>query len=87
VVSLSLGDSCQFRVGGLKRGDPTQSFRLGCGDALVLGGEARLAFHGVDRVMAGTSTLLAEGGRINVTLRRVTGSNTSSASGNLGDAE
>jgi alkylated DNA repair protein (DNA oxidative demethylase) len=87
VVSLSLGDCCLFRVGGLKRGDPTQSFRLGGGDALVLGGEARLAFHGVDRVLAGTSTLLAEGGRINVTLRRVTGRNTSSASGNLGGAE
>jgi alkylated DNA repair protein (DNA oxidative demethylase) len=86
VVSLSLGDSCLFRVGGLKRGDPTQSFRLASGDALVLGGEARLAFHGVDRVTAGTSTLLAEGGRINLTLRRVTGSKTSSASGNLGGA-
>jgi len=87
VVSLSLGDSCLFRVGGLKRGDPTRSFRLGSGDALVLGGEARLAFHGVDHVMAGTSSLLAEGGRINVTLRRVTGSNTSSASGTLGGAK
>jgi alkylated DNA repair protein (DNA oxidative demethylase) len=86
VVSLSLGDSCLFRVGGLKRGEPTQSFRLASGDTLVLGGEARLAFHGVDRVMAGTSSLLAEGGRINVTLRRVTGSKTSSASGNRGGA-
>jgi len=72
VVSLSLGDSCQFRVGGLKRGDPTRSFRLNSGDLLVLGGGTRLAFHGVDRVYPGTSTLLAEGGRINLTLRRVT---------------
>ena len=46
--------------------------RLASGDALVLGGEARLAFHGVDRIMPGTSTLLPEGGRINLTLRRVT---------------
>lgn len=72
VVSLSLGDSCLFRVGGRKRGDPTRSFRLASGDALVLGGGARLAFHGVDRIYPGTSALLAEGGRINVTLRRVT---------------
>jgi DNA oxidative demethylase len=72
VVSLSLGDSCRFRVGGLKRGDPTRSLRLHSGDALVLGGGARLAFHGVDRIEPGTSTLLAEGGRINLTLRRVT---------------
>jgi DNA oxidative demethylase len=72
VVSLSLGDTCLFRIGGNKRGDPTHSFRLASGDALVLGGEARLAFHGVDRIMAGTSVLLPEGGRINLTLRRVT---------------
>jgi DNA oxidative demethylase len=72
VVSLSLGDTCLFRIGGLKRSDPTRSLRLASGDALVLGGPARLAFHGVDRIMPGTSTLLAEGGRINLTLRRVT---------------
>jgi DNA oxidative demethylase len=72
VVSLSLGDSCLFRVGGLKRGDPTRSFRLNSGDVVVLGGAARLAFHGVDRIYPGTSTLLAEGGRINLTMRRVT---------------
>jgi alkylated DNA repair protein (DNA oxidative demethylase) len=72
VVSLSLGDTCLFRVGGDKRSDPTRSLKLASGDALVLGGEARLAFHGVDRIMPGTSTLLPEGGRINVTLRRVT---------------
>jgi DNA oxidative demethylase len=71
VVSLSLGDSCLFRVGGQKRNDPTRSFRLNSGDVVVLGGAARLAFHGVDRIYAGTSTLLAGGGRINLTLRRV----------------
>jgi alkylated DNA repair protein (DNA oxidative demethylase) len=72
VVSLSLGDSCLFRIGGAKRNDPTRAFRLASGDAVVLGGSARLAFHGVDRIISGTSTLLPEGGRINLTLRRVT---------------
>jgi alkylated DNA repair protein (DNA oxidative demethylase) len=72
VISLSLGDTCLFRIGGHKRGDPTRSFRLASGDALVLGGSARLAFHGVDRILPGTSTLLAEGGRFNLTLRRAT---------------
>ena len=72
VVSLSIGDSCLFRIGGLKRGEPTRSFRLNSGDVLVLGGKARLAFHGVDRIYPGTSTLLAEDGRINLTMRRVT---------------
>jgi DNA oxidative demethylase len=81
VVSLSLGDTCLFRIGGSKRGDPTRTLRLASGDALVLGGDARLAFHGVDRIMPGTSTLLPSyalrasegaGTRINLTLRRVT---------------
>ena len=72
VVSVSLGDSCLFRVGGLKRGDPTRALRLHSGDIVVLGGDARLAFHGVDRIYPGTSRLLPQGGRINLTLRRVT---------------
>jgi alkylated DNA repair protein (DNA oxidative demethylase) len=72
VVSVSLGDSCLFRIGGSKRADPTRSFRLHSGDVVVLGGDARLAFHGVDRIYAGTSTLLWQGGRINLTMRRVT---------------
>jgi alkylated DNA repair protein (DNA oxidative demethylase) len=72
VVSLSLGATGLFRVGGLKRSDPTRSLRLASGDAVVLGGEGRLAYHGVDRILPGTSTLLDEGGRINLTLRRVT---------------
>src|SRR3954449_11429247 len=72
VVSLSLGDTGLFRVGGSKRGDPTRSLRLASGDAVVLGGEGRLAFHGGDRILPGTSTLLPQGGRINLTLRRVT---------------
>lgn len=72
VVSLSLGDTALFRIGGLKRTDPTTSFRLSSGDAMALAGESRLAFHGVDRIYPGTSTLLPKGGRINLTLRRVT---------------
>jgi DNA oxidative demethylase len=72
VVSLSLGDAALFRIGGVTRKAPTRSFRLQSGDAMILEGPARLAFHGVDRIIAGSSTLLSEGGRINLTLRRVT---------------
>ena len=72
VVSLSLGDAALFRIGGVKRSDPTRSLRLSSGDAVVLGGESRLAFHGVGRIINGTSALLTEGGRFNLTLRRVT---------------
>ncbi|MGH6861970.1 MAG: alpha-ketoglutarate-dependent dioxygenase AlkB, partial [Phyllobacterium sp.] len=74
VVSVSLGDTCLFRFGGTRRNDPTQSLKLSSGDVVVLGGEGRLAFHGVDRIYAGTSTLLKNTGRINLTLRRVTAS-------------
>ena len=72
VVSLSLGDTALFRVGGLARSAATRSFRLASGDAISLASEGRLAFHGVDRIVAGSSTLLPQGGRINLTLRRVT---------------
>ena len=72
VVSVSLGDDCRFRVGGTERGGPTASIRLASGDVFVLGGAARLAYHGVDRIYPQSSTLLKNGGRINLTLRRVT---------------
>lgn len=72
VVSVSLGDTCRFRIGGTTRGGRTMSFDLASGDALTLSGPSRLAFHGVDRVYADTSSLLKKGGRINLTLRRVT---------------
>ena len=71
VVSISLGDACLFRIGGTERKDPTKSFRLESGDIVVLGGASRLRFHGVDRIYPSTSTLLKNGGRINLTLRRV----------------
>ncbi|TWG88962.1 alkylated DNA repair protein (DNA oxidative demethylase) [Mesorhizobium sp. J18] len=72
VVSVSLGDSCLFRIGSIHRRDRTVSFKLESGDVVVLGGESRLAFHGVDRIYPSTSTLLKNGGRINLTMRRVT---------------
>lgn len=71
VVSISLGNSCLFRVGGVNRTDPTMSLKLKSGDVFVIGGEGRLCFHGVDRIYPSTSTLLKNGGRINLTLRRV----------------
>lgn len=71
VLSVSLGNTCLFRVGGTRRTDRTLSFKLSSGDIVVLGGEGRLCFHGVDRIYPSTSTLLKNGGRINLTLRRV----------------
>ena len=71
VVSVSLGCDAAFHVGGSRRTDAKQRLTLRSGDVVVLGGAARMAFHGVDRVVDGTSDLLAEGGRFNLTLRRV----------------
>jgi alkylated DNA repair protein (DNA oxidative demethylase) len=72
VVSLSLGDTALFRIGTSERTGPTQSIKLQSGDGLIFGGPARLDFHGIDRIYKKTSTLLNEGGRFNLTLRRVT---------------
>ena len=75
VVSVSLGDRALFRIGGPARSDRTASLWLQSGDVCVLGGPARRAYHGVDRTVPGSSTLLSDafpdGGRINLTLRRV----------------
>jgi DNA oxidative demethylase len=71
VLSVSLGDEGLFRVGGLERGGPTSSIWLKSGDVLRMGGEARLAYHGVDRIRFGSSRLLPREGRINLTLRVV----------------
>ncbi len=72
VLSVSLGDTAVFRVGGRTRRAPTTRLELASGDVVLLAGEDRLAFHGVDRIIPGSSDLLEEGGRFNLTLRRVT---------------
>ncbi len=72
VVSVSLGSRALFRLGGLERSGSTSSMRLASGDVVVLGGKSRRAYHGVDRIYPDSSTLVPGGGRINLTLRRVT---------------
>jgi len=80
ILNISLGDTAVFRLGGPSRRDPTRSFRVSSGTVMVFGGAARSVFHGVDRILAGSSTVLADGGmdragvaaegRLNLTLRR-----------------
>lgn len=72
VVSISLGDDGLFRIGNATRGGRTQSLWLRSGDVMVMGNQARLLYHGIDRIAPGTSTLLDRPGRINLTLRVVT---------------
>ena len=69
VLSVSLGDTAIFRIGPAE-GGPTSTVRLASGDVCALAGEARLARHGIDRVLTGSSRLIPGGGRINLTLRR-----------------
>lgn len=72
VVSVSLGDPALFRLGGLKRGDPVESLKLFSGDVVVLSGASRMCYHGVSKIFYGQSALIPRGGRINLTMRRVT---------------
>ncbi len=71
VLSVSLGDEGLFRIGNTTRGGKTESLWLQSGDVVVMGGEARLRYHGLDRIRHGSSTLLTKGGRINLTMRVV----------------
>ncbi|MFS0711029.1 alpha-ketoglutarate-dependent dioxygenase AlkB [Brevundimonas phoenicis] len=68
VLSISLGDTAVFRIGPAE-GGATHSVRLASGDVCALTGPARLARHGIDRLLAGSSRLLPGGGRVNLTLR------------------
>lgn len=69
VLSVSLGDAAVFRIGPAQ-GGRTTSLRLESGDVCALTGPARLARHGIDRVLTGSSSLIPGGGRLNLTLRR-----------------
>ena len=71
VISISLGDTAKFRIGGRRRRDPSSTIDIASGDVVVLGGDAREAYHGIDRIYHGSSKLLPQGGRYNLTLRRV----------------
>lgn len=71
VLSVSLGDDATFRIGGTSRKGATRTVMLKSGDVLTFGGPARLAFHGLDKIIPGSSALVPGGGRLNLTLRRV----------------
>jgi DNA oxidative demethylase len=71
VISFSIGDSARFLFGGLKRRDPVEKILLESGDVFVFGGESRLRYHGVTRILPGTAPPdLGFEGRLNLTFRR-----------------
>lgn len=70
VVSVSLGDTAVFRIGGFKRKDPVETIHLQSGDAFVFGGPSRLRYHGVAKIIQDTAPAdLAFEGRISLTFR------------------
>ena len=72
VVSLSVGASCVFRIGGLKRTDAYEQLTLESGDLVIFGRSKRLAYHGIKKLLPGTTPAglgLAPGERLNLTFR------------------
>ena len=72
VVTISLGDSCVFRLAGVdRRTAPFTDIDMRSGDLLVFGGVNRLIHHGVPKVHAGTAPpgLGLPPGRLSITVR------------------
>lgn len=70
IVTVSLGDSCIFEVGGAARSVKPQEIRLDSGDVLIMSGKGRNLFHGVKKIIPCTSNILKNGGRVSLTLRK-----------------
>ncbi|MEG4533026.1 alpha-ketoglutarate-dependent dioxygenase AlkB [Microcoleus sp. D2_18a_D3] len=72
IISISLGDDCSFVIGSNRsRKDPLDGILLRSGDVVILHGDSRLAYHGVQRILPKTSKLLKNNGRLNLTIRQV----------------
>jgi DNA oxidative demethylase len=71
ILSVSLGDSATFLMGGLKKSNKVERITLSSGDVIILAEEARLSYHGIEKIHFGTSDLLKKGGRLNLTIRQV----------------
>ena len=72
VVTISLGDTCTFRLAGVdRRTGPFVDLELRSGDLLVFGRENRRIFHGVPKVLPGTAPdrLGLPPGRLSITVR------------------
>lgn len=71
IVSVSVGDTAKFILGGLTRKEPKTMVPLASGDGFVFGGRSRLRFHGVAAVLPGTGPPeLGLAGRLNLTFRQ-----------------
>ena len=71
IISISLGDDAVFMLGTKRYSDKPQKILLKSGDIFILYGDARMAYHGIKQINPGTSNLLKNGGRLNLTIRQV----------------
>ena len=72
VVTISLGDTCTFRMAGVdRRTGPFTDIELRSGDLLVFGGPTRRIYHGVPKVTPHTAPadLGLPPGRLSITVR------------------
>lgn len=73
IVSFSIGSPCIFRLGGFTRDAQYTDIELENGDILVIGGNSRLRYHGVPKIIKLENPPFKEtlrGGRLNLTLRK-----------------
>jgi len=71
IITITLGDTADFLVGGPARSDKATAFTFQSGDALLMGGPSRLFFHGIRKVHAGTSPIAGmPTGRYSLTFRK-----------------
>ncbi|MEG4350199.1 alpha-ketoglutarate-dependent dioxygenase AlkB [Microcoleus sp. LAD1_D3] len=71
IISISIGDDCVFAIGTTNRRDPVREILLTTGDVLIMHKESRLAYHSVKRIIANSSNILKNNGRLNFTIRQV----------------
>ncbi|KAK1563048.1 hypothetical protein Q3G72_021453 [Acer saccharum] len=75
VVSFSVGDSAEFLYSDERDAENAEKIVLESGDVLIFGGESRLVFHGVSRIIPNSAPVILlertclRPGRLNLTFR------------------
>lgn len=70
IITVCLGATADFLIGGQKRSDRPLSFLVESGDILVMGGASRMRFHGIRKIYPGTSPIDGLTARLSLTFRK-----------------
>ena len=70
IITISLGATADFLIGGEKRSDPPQLIIVESGDIVIMGGKSRMRFHSIRKIYPGSSPLANLDGRISLTFRK-----------------